>query len=62
MALFHKNKIYKWVNRLYLIPNDSGNVYLIKDKAPIEYLPQMSTSTILYYGKLVGKDFTFKGK
>ena len=62
MVVLEKNKVYKWVNRLYLIPNNSGDVYLIKDKDIIEYLPQMSISTIHYYGELVGKNFNYKGK
>lgn len=52
----HKNKVYEWVGRYYLVPNNSGDVYEIV-KGKVVYLPEMSTSTIKYYGTLVGKDY-----
>ena len=58
--LMQKNKVYEWIGKYYLIPNNSEDVYLIGKNPPIKYLPDMSKSTILYYGTLVSKDFSFK--
>lgn len=45
--LMQKNKVYEWIGKYYLIPNNSGDVYLIGRNPPIKYLPDMSKSAIL---------------